>query len=63
MSRWEVLVESIATMLIGGVVTLVGVIASSSRSRAMMELNSIDEGSANSGTINPERSVSERCKV
>lgn len=42
MSCWEVLVESIAVALIGGVVTLVGVIASNSRSRAVMELK-IDE--------------------
>lgn len=42
MSYWEVLVESIAAALIGGVVTLVGVIASNSRSRAVMELK-IDE--------------------
>lgn len=42
MSCWEVLVESIAVALIGGVVTLVGVIASNSRSRAVMELR-IDE--------------------
>lgn len=41
MSCWEVLVESIAVALIG-VVTLVGVIASNSRSRAVMELK-IDE--------------------
>lgn len=41
MSCWEVLVESIAVTLIG-VVTLVGVIASNSRSRAVMELK-IDE--------------------
>lgn len=41
MSRWEVLVESIAVALIG-IVTLVGVIASNSRSRAVMELK-IDE--------------------
>lgn len=34
--------ESIAVALIGGVVTLVGVIASNSRSRAVMELK-IDE--------------------
>lgn len=34
--------ESIAAALIGGVVTLVGVIASNSRSRAVMELK-IDE--------------------
>lgn len=34
---WEVLVESIAVALIG-VVTQVGVIASNSRSRAVMEL-------------------------
>lgn len=38
---WEVLVESIAVALIG-VVTQVGVIASNSRSRAVMELK-IDE--------------------
>lgn len=42
MSYWEVLVESIAAALIGGVVTLVGVIASNSRSRAVTELK-IDE--------------------
>lgn len=42
MSCWEVLVESIAVALIGGVVTLVGVIASNSRSRAVVELK-IDE--------------------
>lgn len=42
MSYWEVLVESIAAALIGGVVTLVGAIASNSRSRAVMELK-IDE--------------------
>lgn len=41
MSCWEVLVESIAVALIG-IVTLVGVIASNSRSRAVMELK-IDE--------------------
>ena len=41
MSCWEVLVESIAVALTG-VVTLVGVIASNSRSRAVMELK-IDE--------------------
>lgn len=41
MSCWEVLVESIAVTPIG-VVTLVGVIASNSRSRAVMELK-IDE--------------------
>ena len=52
--------ESIAAALIGGVVTLVGVIASKSRNRAAMELKWIDEDSTNSGTINPERSVSER---
>ena len=34
--------ESIAVALIGGVVTLVGVVASNSRSRAVMELK-IDE--------------------
>ena len=38
---WEVLVESIAVALIG-VVTLVGVIAPNSRSRAVMEFK-IDE--------------------
>ena len=54
--------ESIAAALIGGVVTLVGVIASKSRNRAAMELNWIDEDSTNSGTINPERSVSERAE-
>lgn len=54
--------ESIAAALIGGVVTLVGVIASKSRNRAAMELNWIDEDGANSGTINPERSVSERAE-
>ena len=42
MTYWEVLVESIAVALIGGVVTLVGVIVSNSRSRAVMELK-IDE--------------------
>ena len=42
MSCWEVLVESIAVALIGGVVTLVGVIASNSRNRAVVELK-IDE--------------------
>lgn len=42
MSYWEVLVESIAAALIGGVVTLVGAIASNSRSHAVMELK-IDE--------------------
>ena len=42
MSCWEVLLESIAVALIGVVVTLVGVIASNSRSRAVMELK-IDE--------------------
>lgn len=41
MSCWDVLVESIAVALIG-IVTLVGVIASNSRSRAVMELK-IDE--------------------
>lgn len=41
MSCWEVLVESIAVAHIG-IVTLVGVIASNSRSRAVMELK-IDE--------------------
>ena len=42
MSCREVLVESIAVALIGGVVTLVGAIVSNSRSRAVMELK-IDE--------------------
>lgn len=42
MSCWEVLLDSIAVALIGVVVTLVGVIASNSRSRAVMELK-IDE--------------------
>lgn len=42
MSCWEVLVESIAVALIGGIVTLVGAIVSNSRSRAVMELK-IDE--------------------
>ena len=42
LSCWEVCVESIAVALIGGFVTLVGVIASNSRSRAVMELK-IDE--------------------
>lgn len=42
MSCREVLVESIAVTFIGGVVTLVGVIVSNSRSRAVMELK-IDE--------------------
>lgn len=37
MSCWEVLVASIAVALIG-VVTLVGMISSNSRSRAVMEL-------------------------
>lgn len=42
MSCWEVHSGSIAVALIGGVVTLVGVIASNSCSRAVMELK-IDE--------------------
>lgn len=42
MSCWEVLVESIVVALIGGVVTLVEVIVSNSRSRAVVELK-IDE--------------------
>ena len=42
MSCWEVHSESIAVALIDGVVTLVGVIASNSCSRAVMELK-IDE--------------------
>lgn len=62
MSCRAVLAESIAAALIGGVVTLVGVIASKSRNRAVMELNWINEDGANSGTINPERSVSERAE-
>lgn len=38
MSHREVLVESTAVVLIGGVVTLAGVIASNLRSRTVMEL-------------------------